>query len=83
MRNGQCPKCGSSDIRAITAPLGDGIGRLPLGLLDSAGLDYYVCVYCGYVESYIASNRHLKKISAKWPMVEKNEQTQDEKDRDL
>lgn len=49
----------------------------------TAELYYYVCVYCGYVESYIAGAHNLHRIAAKYPRLEKSEQTQDEKDRDL
>jgi predicted nucleic-acid-binding Zn-ribbon protein len=76
MRTGQCPKCGSSDIRAITDPVSGGVGRLQLGLLETAGLDYYVCVYCGYVEGYIAGVHYLQWIAARYPRMEKNEQAQ-------
>jgi hypothetical protein len=32
-------------------------------------LDNYVCVACGYVESYILDASKLRKITEKWPKV--------------
>jgi Zn ribbon nucleic-acid-binding protein len=49
----------------------------------SAGLDHYICVYCGYVESYIGGVNYLQQIAAKYPRLEKPEQAHDEKDRNL
>jgi predicted nucleic-acid-binding Zn-ribbon protein len=83
MRDGQCPKCGSSDIRAIPGEENVDPHRLPIGMLDTAGLDHYVCVYCGYVEIYIAGVQYLQRIAAKFPRVEKSEQPQDKKDHGL
>ncbi|MBC8255079.1 MAG: hypothetical protein H8E35_13785 [Ardenticatenia bacterium] len=75
MKNGQCPKCGSHDVYAGTQ-IGFKQGALatntiPLGGLfsASAALDNYVCVNCGYVESYVADPDKLRIIARRWPKV--------------
>lgn len=34
-----------------------------------AALEYYVCIDCGYVESYITNPNKLQKIHEKWAKV--------------
>jgi predicted nucleic-acid-binding Zn-ribbon protein len=76
MKSGRCPKCGSTEVHAGTriAAKGGvyGSNTIPLGSLgfSSAALDNYVCVTCGYVESYVADRWKLEKIARKWPQVE-------------
>jgi hypothetical protein len=36
-------------------------------------LDNYVCVACGYVESYVLDASSLGKIAEKWPKVQPGE----------
>lgn len=73
MKNGKCPKCGldkvyhGSDIPAKFGPFGS--NSIPITMLSMASLDNYVCVECGYVESYIAESTKLREISKKWPRV--------------
>jgi hypothetical protein len=40
---------------------------IPITAWSNAALDNYVCVNCGYVESYIADSAKLWKIAQKWP----------------
>lgn len=79
MKSGICPKCGSKDIhtgatmtaRGKAGP--DSVNTIPItsGVLPSmVALDNYVCVNCGYVESYISDTAKLQKIADHWPRVE-------------
>ena len=70
MKQGKCPKCGSVNIySAEDLPLKSGpfgSNSIPISLTAMAALDNYVCVDCGLVESYVADDYMLKKISQKW-----------------
>ncbi len=74
MKSGQCPKCGSTDIRSgefLEEKEWNYMGnRIPVTIAlrnTAAWLDNYVCVRCGYVESYIANPDRLREISERWP----------------
>ena len=73
MKQGKCPKCGSTNIYgSADLPLKSGpfgSNSIPVSLTAMAALDNYVCVDCGLVESYVADDRMLKKISEKWKAV--------------
>ena len=77
MKSGQCPKCGSFDVYSgayVPNKSGGGYGNntIPVsgGLFDrNVALDNYVCVNCGYVESYISDEEQLQRIAKKWPRV--------------
>lgn len=70
MKDGRCPKCGSSKIYAsVDLPLKGGpfgSNSIPVSLASMAALDNYVCSECGLVESYIAGEDKLKEIAEKW-----------------
>jgi len=42
---------------------------MPITAFRVAALDNYVCVACGYVESYISEAGSLEKVRQKWPRV--------------
>ena len=73
MKQGKCPKCGSTKIySADDLPLKSGpfgSNSIPVSLTVMAALDNYVCIDCGLVESYVAEKRLLKKIAQKWNPV--------------
>ena len=73
MKQGKCPKCGSTKIySAVDLPLKSGpfgSNAIPVSLTAMAALDNYVCVECGLVESYVADETMLNKISKKWKSV--------------
>ncbi len=73
MKQGKCPKCGSVNIySAEDLPLKSGpfgSNSIPISLTAMAALDNYVCVDCGLLESYVADDYMLKKISQKWKSV--------------
>lgn len=70
MKENKCPKCGSTEIYAGTdvypksGPFTS--NSIPISLTSIAALDNYVCILCGYVESYVAETEKLKEISKKW-----------------
>ena len=70
VKNGTCPKCGSKSIYCgdkiplKSGPFGS--NSIPVSIISMAALDNYVCVDCGLVESYVADDYMLKKISQKW-----------------
>lgn len=73
LRTGTCPNCGSTRVYSgVDAPMKQGThdsNAIPVTLWDSAALDNYVCVDCGFVESYIGSREILELIPKKWPRV--------------
>jgi hypothetical protein len=75
MKSGICPKCGSSEVYAGThlppfAKMGSNwANTIPITPWVYAGLDNYVCVDCGYVESYVAARYKRAMIAQKWPRV--------------
>ena len=77
MKNGNCSKCGSKEIYSGTdvfpksGPFTS--NSIPVSLTSIAALDNYVCIDCGYVESYIADAHKLKEISRKWQKVKPSE----------
>lgn len=82
MRNGVCPKCGSNEIymRAENKG-GENVNSIPLGGFWSIryfGLDNYICVECGYVESYISSPNALQAIAGEWQRVGGEKRNNDE-----
>jgi hypothetical protein len=76
MRNGTCPKCGSTDVYCgadlytWTKAGAYWANSIPVTPWAYAPLDNYVCTACGYVESYIANRSKLMKIKQKWPRVD-------------
>jgi predicted nucleic-acid-binding Zn-ribbon protein len=77
MKNGKCPKCGSTEIFAgkdlplKSGPFGS--NSIPISLTSMAALDNYVCTDCGLVEHYVADAQRLKEIAKKWKPVNAQE----------
>ena len=73
MKSGVCPKCKSPNVHDGSAvPLKKGASSqyaLKVSVASAAALDRYVCVDCGYVESYVADTSMLERISHEWPRV--------------
>ena len=73
MTKGLCPKCGATDVR--TGPdlakkgFRGGLSYIPITFWSYALLDHYVCLTCGYVESYVGEESKLPKIGDKWRKV--------------
>jgi predicted nucleic-acid-binding Zn-ribbon protein len=68
MRNGICPKCGHATVHSgRDIPVKNSSGNtIPIDFKQSVALDNYVCVTCGYVESYISNQEALKRIDEQW-----------------
>ena len=73
MKTGHCPKCNSQDVHTgagirekekIALHTGEGIFG-PLWKMSQ-----YVCVSCGYVETYLEDNEGLSYVAQHWPRVE-------------
>jgi hypothetical protein len=56
-----------ADIPLKKGPFGS--NAIPLSMTSIAALDNYVCVDCGYVESYIGESEKLKEVQNKWVRV--------------
>jgi hypothetical protein len=73
MKNGKCPKCGSTQVFAAkdlplkSGPFGS--NSIPISLTSMAALDNYVCTDCGLVERYVADEEKLEEIAKKWKPV--------------
>lgn len=68
-----CPVCASERIKSGAKVEGKeglrGGNRIPIDAVTQIALDRYVCVYCGYVESYIADRGILNRIARMWARV--------------
>ncbi len=84
MKTGICPKCTATKVfsgASVALKKGPfGSNSIPIGLTSIAALDNYVCISCGYVESYISDLGKLTEISRKWDNVaqEDSEEKEDE-----
>lgn len=82
--DGICPQCGASTVKSGADIEGKeglrGSNRLPIDLMHSVAVDNYVCVQCGYTESYIADRRALNRIEKQWQKVhpQSTDTTEDE-----
>lgn len=76
MKNGQCPKCGSHEVHSNTNRKFPALNTLTIGFSPIgdryASLDTYICVTCGYVESYLAKPEDLRFIKEEWAKVREN-----------
>lgn len=72
MRRGVCPKCGRATVHSgrDLAVKTSTSNTIPIDFRHSAVLDNYVCVSCGYVESYISDNKALALIHRQWPLAD-------------
>ncbi|NDJ35992.1 MAG: hypothetical protein GYB64_15155 [Chloroflexi bacterium] len=75
MRDGICPKCGSDEVYSgaqIPNKEGpEGVNTIPVWgqFATPAPLDNYVCLNCGYVESYLSDAHKLRQIATRWKRV--------------
>ncbi|MEN8908098.1 MAG: hypothetical protein ABF289_19260 [Clostridiales bacterium] len=61
MKYGICCKCKATDIYYIEVSKSE--YGIPISNLSKAGLRYYICTNCGYVETFVPNKQTLKKIS--------------------
>lgn len=73
MKSGICPKCSSGEVfSGAEIPLKKGpfaSNSIPVSLASVAARDNYVCIRCGYIESYISEADRLSEIAQKWVRV--------------
>ncbi|MTI95786.1 MAG: hypothetical protein FH749_09940 [Firmicutes bacterium] len=73
MNKGICPKCNSTEVyssETLRYKAGTySSNTIPLSLFRSIPLDNYVCVECGYTESYIADAEMMPRIRNTWKRV--------------
>ena len=73
MKKGSCPKCESKEVYKSPKPSGlkgiNNVNTIPVTSLSYALLDNYVCLNCGYSESYILKEKDKEKIKRKWEIV--------------
>ncbi|MEM9953971.1 MAG: hypothetical protein AAF846_20345 [Chloroflexota bacterium] len=71
--DGVCERCGSQNIKSGAIIDGKeglrGSNRLPIDSKTSIELDNYVCLDCGYTESYISNRSMLNRIEKYWQKV--------------
>lgn len=73
MKRGKCPKCGSANVRRGPKPSAwrNSAGMIPLGTAwgTNVGVQHYVCIGCGYVESYVVKDEDRAKLRKKWKLA--------------
>jgi hypothetical protein len=81
VKSGICPKCQSHNVYSGTnvfpksGPFGS--NSIPVSLTSIAALNNYVCIDCGYVESYIEEDK-LEEIARKWEKAKAPAPSEDE-----
>jgi len=69
MKNGQCTKCGASDIQKMPFKGGHRDFRQITSFSRGIKLTEYVCCGCGFVETYLADMSDVAKIKEKCTTV--------------
>lgn len=75
MKDGICPKCGSTEIYWRTE--GDHSSKAVLGN-DVYKLTYYGCMNCRYVESYLPEKVPVEMIRQFWMSLKRNKRKNDQ-----
>ena len=73
MKNGKCPKCGSTEVYKTAFGRAQR-GYRQLSMFTSARLAEHICCGCGLVESYLDDMNDAEKIKSKCKKVETAEQ---------
>lgn len=72
--DGMCARCGAQSVRSGARIEGKeglrGSNRIPIDSKISVELDNYICLDCGFVESYISNRGILNRIQKYWQKVE-------------
>ncbi len=73
MKSGKCPKCGSTNVHKGRKPgtwTSDKV-MVPIGgpFDANAKVRQYVCIGCGYVETYVSVPKELEKLRNKWKLA--------------
>jgi predicted nucleic-acid-binding Zn-ribbon protein len=74
MKDGQCPKCGSTEVYAsqVNHPQKHIRVQSPY-LSGSAAPVKYLCTECGYLEYYVEDENFLALVRHKWQRVQDNQ----------
>jgi hypothetical protein len=72
MKDGTCPKCGSTEVRTTRDDFGyrDGGAKIYLStsmLTEGSPVDTYLCTGCGYYERFVVDADKLAQVAEKWP----------------
>ena len=67
MKAGICPKCERKEVHVFKNTAAE--LSINVGVFSAAGLVYYVCTNCGYVELFVDDKEKLPKIAEKYPRV--------------
>ena len=77
MKNGQCPKCNSTNVFKSENGLSMGGHTTTLQIFTGpfnsslpAGCESYVCADCGYFENYIVTKDRLEEVRKQWKKVQ-------------
>ena len=72
MKSGRCPKCDCADVRSGSRGKGGPFysNSIPVTFASHTPVDNYVCLGCGYLESYVSDGAGLRKIAEEWPGLE-------------
>lgn len=72
MKSGRCPKCGSANVRRSpkSSQWKNSSSAIPLGTAwgTTVGVQFYVCLGCGYAEQYVVKHADREKIRKKWKL---------------
>ena len=67
MKDGICPKCNTREVHIYKNTAAE--LSINLSFFGSAGLIYYICTHCGYVELFVEDKEKLPRIAEKYPKV--------------
>ena len=76
MKDGKCPKCNATTVYTKTKGITFGSGGLYVDISSEWAsksvkeVDYYICISCGYFESYLVDPGRLQAIAKDWKKVE-------------
>ncbi|MFC1453126.1 hypothetical protein ACFLSJ_07285 [Verrucomicrobiota bacterium] len=64
MKNGKCPKCGSTSVYKNSYH-GGFSGGVAVGAVTGFKINQYICADCGFIEEYMADMADVSKIIQK------------------
>lgn len=67
MKSGNCPKCDAGRVHVVTQTAVE--MSIAISWSKTAGVEYYVCAGCGYVELYVKDKAMLPDIAEKYSKV--------------
>ena len=66
MKDGKCPKCGSTDVFVDANIFKNYYGAVAVTLWKMGMTDNYVCTACGCLERYVQDPQTLRGIAQSW-----------------